>query len=1018
LRLLFVLLALFLHLCTTAFAQPAKQYSFLHFTTANGLAANFVNSMAQDEEGFMWFGTINGLQRYDGYKFVTFRSVRGNTSSLPIDNVSVLFYDKKFNLWIITADNKVGIFNTRTFHYKKVPLEGKEKKVLNAASFTETADGKLLLHEFFSDTYQYDTLQQKFVVNNKVIPVPKGWRRGQVAWDPMIKKYWMSADSGLILYNPSTQKLSYRGHNVENDEVIQAFEKEVNVHNILVDAQQNISISTWPPLTAHPYLYNFNRKTKEIVKHNLSDQLNIAYHEISGFVQQRNGRIWVLGRPFLAEWLADKKTLVPVANEYNNEQSIRFDYVTSWYEDGERNIWVGTDNGLYLFNPGAQKFNNYNLVRPGQKKAKEGPVQAALQTKEGNILIGCWGIGLYNYDKDLNPIPLPKSLQTSQDDLSVWDMLQHTKTGKIWIALQYGGIIVYDPATGNAQKIYPDVFEKRTIRQVKEDKDGNLWFGTHAGKIIKWDFNKAAGNINEGYLPVYQTGLVHKIAADNRGTIWIATLANGLLKINPQSNTVVRTFTNSVPGDNALINSVPTDILQYNDSTLVVVSNGLNLINLNTDKVTHITTAEGLPSNTAFCVQKDAKGILWLGMINGLCRANLEKNIYGMYDRRDGIAYDNFSVAGAHRLNDGRLLYATDHNFLIFDPNQFVQPDNPPDPDITSFKLANRSLLTDSLVSAGGITLSHNNNSIAIEFSVLSFLKQNQPQYYYILEGFDKDWRRADDGNQAVYTYLPPGNYVFKVKSRNQDGIYSKGFATLAIEVNLPVWKTWWFYALVLLVIVSVLYIIDKERLKRLKAVQSMRSQIAINLHQEVNVTLNDINLLSEIAKIKADKDIDRSKDYIDQITVKSRGMIESMDDMLWSIEPENDSMEKILLRLKEFTAGFMKTHGADIDISVDKDIPNLLIDMRTRYEFMYFYKEALNYIIRHSVCSTIYISFEYIKSRLYLKILAQCNQVQYEDVSSLHAKKEMEKRADALNAALDIIADRKSISIILQIAI
>src|SRR5688500_20224389 len=119
--------------------------------------------MAQDEEGFMWFGTINGLQRYDGYKFVTFRSAKGNASSLPIDNINVLYYDKKFNLWVITADNKVGIFNTRTFIYKEIPIEGNEKKALKSASFTKTQDGRLLLHEFYRDTYQYDPLLQKFV---------------------------------------------------------------------------------------------------------------------------------------------------------------------------------------------------------------------------------------------------------------------------------------------------------------------------------------------------------------------------------------------------------------------------------------------------------------------------------------------------------------------------------------------------------------------------------------------------------------------------------------------------------------------------------------------------------------------------------------------------------------------------------------------------------------------------------------------------------------------------------------
>src|SRR6476620_6191202 len=155
-----------------------------------------------------------------------------------------------------------------------------------------------------------------------------------------------------------------------------------------------------------------------------------------------------------------------------------------------------------------------------------------------------------------------------------------------------------------------------------------------------------------------------------------------------------------------------------------------------------------------------------------------------------------------------------------------------------------------------------------------------------------------------------------------------------------------------------------------------MRTQIAGDLHEEINVTLNDINLLSEIAKIKADKDIDRSKDYIDKISTKSRTMIESMDDILWSIHPENDSMQKMMLRIYEFTDGIKKTAELDVELTVDKEVERLTLDMKTRHEFLLFYKDALLYIIQHAVCDTIYISMEFFKSKLGMKLLAQCSQI------------------------------------------
>jgi hypothetical protein len=452
---------------------------------------------------------------------------------------------------------------------------------------------------------------------------------------------------------------------------------------------------------------------------------------------------------------------------------------------------------------------------------------------------------------------------------------------------------------------------------------------------------------------------------------------------------------------------------------LVAVTNSLNLINLRTGTVNHINNTNGLPSNTGLCIQRDQYGMLWLGMQNGLCRINLKRGIGTTYDRRNGIEYDNFMTAGAFTLLDGRIAFTTDHNFVVLNPKDFAYESSvPPDPDFSAFSVSGVPLSVDSLLSKGKAVLPYDNTSIAIDFSVLSFLKQKQPDYYYILEGFDKGWTQTVGNNQALYSYLPPGHYTFKVKAINQDGIFSKSYAALDIVVEPPFWRSWWFYGIIALSGFIILYYIDKERQKRRHALQAVRTQIAGDLHEEINVTLNDINLLSEIAKIKADKDIDRSKDYIDQISTKSRTMIESMDDMLWSIHPENDSMQRMLLRLYEFTDGIKKTNGLDVELTVDKEVEELVLDMKTRHEFLLFYKDALVYVIQHSVCSTIYISLEFIKSKLALKLLAQCNHLDDPDPHSSQLEYQMQRHADALNGLLDINSDRKSISIILQITL
>lgn len=1003
-----------------AFGQPVKQYAFTHFTTANGLASNFVNSMVQDGDGYIWLATVNGLQRFDGYRFLTFQApIKGRGGTLPSDQVLMLHLDKKGNLWMVTSGNQFGIFDTRTFQYKPVPIADVQKKALSSISFLDAPDGTLIVQEAFGPVYQWKEEKNTLVPTTKYNLLPPGWRSRKMVWDKNINQYWIAADSGLALYNPASRQISYRHHNVANHPAIAGLQDALNIMDVFVNAGGNISLITWPPRTSHPYMYHYSQATKKATRYNLIEELQLGYHEINSMVQQLSGRQWVAGRTFLTEWQPDKNKFLPVLNEYRNKQGIRFDVVTAMMEDRENNIWIGTDNGLFLFNPDAQKFNNFFLSRPGDEKVQEGPVHAVLQTGDGNVLVGTWNLGLFNFDKDMNTLPLPKGLQAMQKSLSIWDMHQHTKTKKIWISLQAGGLVVYDPATDRAEKFFPPIFELRTIRQVTEDWEGNLWFGTQSGYVVKWDAQAAAGNPKEGFRKIVKSGLVHDLYFDGRGQLWIATLEQGLLQFDPSKNKVVRTYTAQSREGYDITGNSPTNILQYNDSVLIAVSGALNLINLNTGKVEHVSTVNGLPSNTAYCIEKDSSGVLWIGMANGLCRANLAKKTFAVYDRRDGITYDNFIRNRVFRLQNNRLVFTTDHHFMGFRTTNFTsERETPPVPQFTSIKLSNQTLRVDSLLSLKKISLSYDNTSLAIEFSGLRFLKQKQPVYYYKMEGVDKHWMLAEATNAAIYNHLSPGTYVFKVESRNLEGEFSAAPALLQIEVMPPFWRTWWFYALVALMAIGFLYILDKERIQRLRALQHMRSQIAGNLHEEVNITLNDINLLSEIAKIKADKDIDRSKDYIDQISVKSRGMIEAMDDMLWSIDPDNDSVEKMLLRLKEFTDGFKNTHGTNIELTADKSIQHLNMDMRCRYEFIHFFKEALNYAIQQSACGTLYISLEYVRAKLNLKILAQCSSLEVADSDAVHSRKEMEKRADTLKGSLDVMEDHKSISIILQMGI
>lgn len=528
----------------------------------------------------------------------------------------------------------------------------------------------------------------------------------------------------MVQFDPVTKHVNYRGHNIDKDPVIEALKEQRYPNGVLTDAKGNVIYSFWPPFTGSPRVvrYNKSKGKKEIFDLGLTIG---GYHEIISFLVQRNGRTWVHGMPFFMEWTDEKNPFHPLSGENQDEPKIKYDYAYHAFEDREQNIWISTDNGVYLFNPDEQVFNTYGLLRPGDKNAYERPVTSMIQMNDGKIFIGTWGSsGLYCYDKDFKPLPLPSAFGEKGKHYTVWDMAVNGKTGDLWITLQDGGIVVYDPKNNRVTETFPEAFERSTIRQVDEDTSGNMWFGTQSGKLVKWDFIKSGRDISKGYELVYQTGLIHKVHYDYGGFIWVATLAKGLVKIDANTNKIVKIFTDEGPPGERLFMNSPGDMTYYDDSTLIVTAGCINIVNTKANTISFITTEDGLPSNTAESVERDESGTLWVGMTNGICRINFQKKLISYYDRRDGVAYDKFTMAGVQELKDERIAFFTDHNFLVFDPSTFGQKNKPSKPYLTSFQVGGKPLLMDSLIRAGKAILSYDNTSIAINFSALSYLQQ------------------------------------------------------------------------------------------------------------------------------------------------------------------------------------------------------------------------------------------------------------------------------------------------------
>jgi signal transduction histidine kinase len=414
-------------------------------------------------------------------------------------------------------------------------------------------------------------------------------------------------------------------------------------------------------------------------------------------------------------------------------------------------------------------------------------------------------------------------------------------------------------------------------------------------------------------------------------------------------------------------------------------------------------------------VEKDTRGYLWVSTTSGIYRVNIQNRIFVRFNRQDGIDNDRFSLSSSKVLPDGRILFGSSNQFIVFDPSLITVTTSTPQPRITEFKVMNKSLQVDSLLRLKQTVLRHNNNSLEIEFSPLSY--SSIYIIMYKLEGLDKDWKTAEKDNQAIYSYLPPGKYNFMMKTIDAEGRISEATVSMRIRVTPPFWKSWWFFSLVALAVGAFLFWFDKERMQRKEAIEKMRSTIADNLHGEVNTALNNINILSEMARLKADKDPEKSKEYIEQIHSKSHNMIIAMDDMLWSLDPSNDSMEKTTTRMREYIDALKNRYGVDIDIAVDKKVETLELNMKLRHEAFLVFKEGIKNLVALGARNChVYIRSE--KNNLLFTTLFESEKCDMQQLNNLLHRQDLEKRLNMMRASIEVDLHKSHSAITLRVPI
>ncbi|HTL07327.1 MAG TPA: two-component regulator propeller domain-containing protein, partial [Chitinophagaceae bacterium] len=346
-------------------AQPQKQFTFTHYTTNTGLQSNQVNDAVQDETGYIWIGTTEGLVRFDGIRYKTFQHHQNDSSSLPSNVLEHLLLDKQKNLWVLTEGGKAGIFNTRKFTFTPVPLHPDFKGSLKSLSkyFVTDDAGNVFLLLGNQEILMWNRQSNSFQPLRNFFPIDKNWKLTSIAKQPGTQKYWIGLQQGgMAVYNALSGKTSVAGNNVENEPMLEELQKAGAPEHLMFDGKGRCWFTVTTPNYAILHMYDFSKRPVKTKQFEFFSTLK-TYNEIYRIFEQTDGTIWVSGLAVLGYYIPAEERFELIPPGYENEKGIDYRTITCLFEDREMNMWVGTAiNGIFRFNPSQEFFTNIKYV--------------------------------------------------------------------------------------------------------------------------------------------------------------------------------------------------------------------------------------------------------------------------------------------------------------------------------------------------------------------------------------------------------------------------------------------------------------------------------------------------------------------------------------------------------------------------------------------------------------------------------------------------------------------------------
>ncbi|MBP6409677.1 MAG: response regulator [Pseudarcicella sp.] len=786
----------------------AQQINFRHYSVTEGLPSSTIRAIIQDSKGYKWFGSKNGLSRFDGYTFKNFQNQPNNPQSIgnnfihcitPLDN----------NHLLIGTENGVYQLDLQTEIFTSfLPLKGK-----TVLDILKDKQGNLWIATRLNGLFFYEFQSQKiqnFIVqkNNRTV---SSNQISKLAQDNLGNIWIGTLGAGIDIYNFVNKQFSSLNSSNSNLSANHINTIYKGLDGAIWIGTMNGGLCKWNAKANTFYCFQYNETKPFSMKDNI----------VRSVLQTKPNELMVgteRGLHFLD--IATGKITV-YTHQDNNPTSISDNAIYSICADQNKTVWVGTFfGGVNSFNESASAFE---LFSPnGNPNAISGKaVSSFLEQKPGEFWVGTEDAGLHYFNANTKKF-LKYPFSPYQQKLSYHNIhaLTKDKKGNIWVGIFAGGVNMLNPQTGSVKYFKQNPQNSQSLSSnnvfsLYEDKDGEMWAGTDKG-LNKIDQQKGfLDNISQKYAA---NTIVYDIYEDNSKKLWLATYNNGLVVFNKKTKTWNRIIAGS--GNKYLASNKLTCLADDHNGNLWVGSDGggLHKFNFQTQQIKLYNTQLGIKANVIYGLQQDDSGQLWVSTNDGLYVIDLATDKVKHYTAQDNLQGQQFNYKALYKANDGKLLAGGIMGFNSFYPEKIIKSKPISSVTFTNFQLFNSDVLpaqTDSplqkqIAYTDEIELSHSQSVMGFEFSVLNAIIPEKISYAYKMDGFDDDWNYIGNQHKAIYTNLSPGKYIFKVKATNDDNNWDVPEKTIQIVINPPFYRSILAYILYFLLLGVILYLIYK----------------------------------------------------------------------------------------------------------------------------------------------------------------------------------------------------------------